>query len=108
MAKPQQMDLLGQVLGETYRVERLLGEGGMGAVYEASHTRLPRKFAIKMLNAVALQDPDVFQRFRREAEIASSIGHENITQVYDFNHTPEGIPFMVLEYLDGEDLSTLR
>ncbi len=96
--------LMGTLLGDTYRIEKLIGEGGMGAVYEASHVRVPRRFAIKMLNAMALADPDVFQRFRREAEIASSLGHENITQVFDFNHTPDGVPFMVLELLKGEDL----
>jgi serine/threonine-protein kinase len=65
---------------------------------------VPRKFAVKMLNAEALAHEEVFQRFRREAEIASSIGHDNITQVFDFNQTPSGIPFMVLELLKGEDL----
>jgi serine/threonine-protein kinase len=97
-------ELVGQVLGETYKVERLIGQGGMGAIYEASHVRLPRKFAIKMLNAEALANEELYQRFRREAEIASSIGHDNITQVLDFNQTPDGTPFMVLELLVGEDL----
>jgi serine/threonine-protein kinase len=97
-------DLVGQILGETYKIEKMIGKGGMGAIYQASHVRVPRKFAVKMLNAEALAHKEVYQRFRREAEIASSIGHDNITQVFDFNQTPGGVPFMVLELLEGEDL----
>jgi tRNA A-37 threonylcarbamoyl transferase component Bud32 len=96
---------MGAVLGGTYKLERLIGEGGMGSVYEASHTRVPRKFAIKLLNPEVVGNKEVFERFRREAELTSSLGHENIVQVFDFNHTEDNIPYMVLELLQGEDLA---
>jgi serine/threonine-protein kinase len=96
---------VGTVLGGTYRLERELGRGGMGSVYEASHVRLPRRYAVKLLKGEFVHDRDVFDRFRREAEIASSLGHDNIVEVFDFNFSDDGQPYMVLELLTGEDLS---
>src|SRR5262245_7790269 len=96
---------VGMVLGNTYRLEKLLGEGGMGSVYEATHLRVPRKFAVKMLNPDVIGNRQIFERFQREAEIASSLGSEHITQVFDFNHADDGSPYMVLELLQGEDLA---
>ena len=98
-------DIVGQVLAETYRVTTLLGEGGMGSVYAAEHVRLPRRFAIKVLHAEALKQREIFGRFRREAEIASSLGHPNIVDVMDFNHMPTGEPYIVMELLEGEELA---
>jgi serine/threonine protein kinase len=99
----------GTVLNGTYRVEGKLGEGGMGLVYEAAHTRLPKRFAVKVLNALASVDRTALARFRREAEICSSLGHPNIVEVIDFNETPDGTPYIVMELLAGEDLgSALR
>ena len=69
-------DRIGSIVARSYRLERVLGEGGMGTVYEATHTRVPRKFAVKVLKPECASDRDLFERFRREAEIASSIGHE--------------------------------
>lgn len=96
--------LVGRVLAQTYRVERLLGKGGMGAVYEAAHLRLPTKVAVKVLHAEAAANEEIFTRFRKEAEITSALRHPNIVQVLDFNHLPDGTPYLVMEYLDGEDL----
>jgi eukaryotic-like serine/threonine-protein kinase len=96
---------IGMVLNGTYRIERLLGEGGMGTVYEAVHQRVPRRFAVKMLNPEIIGNREVFDRFRREAEIASSLGSQHIVQVFDFNHAEDGSPYMVLELLDGHDLA---
>ena len=96
--------LVGLVLAETYRVERLLGKGGMGAVYAAAHLRLPTKVAVKVLHAEAAVNPEIFTRFRREAEITSALRHPNIVQVLDFNRLQDGTPYLVMEYLDGEDL----
>ncbi|MCC6994833.1 MAG: serine/threonine protein kinase, partial [Deltaproteobacteria bacterium] len=98
--------LLGTVIGGMYRLERLLGEGGMGSVYEAQHLRLPRRFAVKLLNQEVLGNKNAFERFQREAEIASALGDPHIVQVFDFNHTADGLPYMVLELLEGEDLWT--
>jgi eukaryotic-like serine/threonine-protein kinase len=97
---------IGKVLGGSYHLVRLIGEGGMGAVYEAEHIRLPRRFAVKLLRAEVGADPVAIERFRREADIASSIGHEHIVDVVDFNVTGAGVPYMVLELLEGEDLGT--
>src|SRR5262245_22363525 len=96
---------IGAVVGGAYRIERLLGQGGMGSVYEAQHLRLPRRYAVKILNAQLLSNRGIFERFQREAEIASALGHEHIAQVFDFNLTDDGTPYMVLELLVGEDLA---
>ena len=103
----KKVDLLGRTLGETYRVERLIGKGGMGAVYEASHLRVDRQFAIKVLNDYYVDDPQIMARFRREAMLGSRLGHDNIVQVLDFNRTDEGDPYLVMEVLEGEDLQQL-
>ena len=95
----------GMVLGGTYRLERLIGAGGMGSVYEAVHLRVPRRFAVKLLNPELVNNREIFERFRREAEIAGALGHEHIVQVFDFNYADGGVPYMVLELLSGEDLS---
>ena len=97
--------LIGRILHDTHEVVRQIGQGGMGAVYEAVHKRLRKqKFAIKVLHQKMLENETVFARFQREAEIATEIGHPNIIQVVDFYDTDEGLPCMVMEYLVGEDL----
>ncbi len=97
---------VGVVLGDTYEIVRLLGEGGMGAVWEARHLRLPgKRCAVKVLHGQATADREAYARFRREAEIASRIGHPNIIEVLDWNTLPSGTPYLVLEYLEGEDLA---
>lgn len=100
------MDLSGLILHETYRLERQLGEGGMGEVYVASHLRLERKFAVKLLVAEAARDEVALGRFQREARVTSALGHPHIVEVVDFNLTPEGRPYLVMELLEGEDLAT--
>jgi serine/threonine-protein kinase len=96
---------VGSVIADTYTIEALIGRGGMGAVFLASHKRLPGKqVAIKVLHA-ELAGEEVLARFKREAEIASRLGHPNIVQVHDFNVMPDGTPYLVLEYLHGESLA---
>ncbi len=96
---------LGKVLGETYEIARLVGEGGMGRVYEARHLRLPdRRFAVKVMHPEFARQPEVVARFQREAESASSIGHPNVVDVFDVHKTPDGIPYLVGEFLEGEEL----
>ncbi|MSP60614.1 MAG: serine/threonine protein kinase [Myxococcales bacterium] len=95
---------LGAVLVETYRIDRLIGEGGMGRVYEATHLRLPKRFAVKMLNVSMLGNLEALLRFRREAEIVATLEHPNIVTLFDYNLTDDGVPYVVLEYLDGEHL----
>ncbi|HZW89926.1 MAG TPA: protein kinase, partial [Myxococcaceae bacterium] len=97
---------VGAVLGETYRIQSLIGRGGMGAVWAAEHLRLPGKHvAVKVLLDAAAGGEEMLQRFRREAEIASRLGHPNIVEVLDFNTLPTGQPYIVLEYLQGETLA---
>ncbi|HEU4613662.1 MAG TPA: serine/threonine-protein kinase, partial [Kofleriaceae bacterium] len=96
---------VGSVIADTYTIEALIGRGGMGAVFMASHKRLPGKqVAIKVLHA-EMSGEEVLARFKREAEIASRLGHPNIVQVHDFNLMPDGTPYLVLEYLHGESLA---
>src|SRR5215831_2781309 len=97
--------LVGKILGETYQVVRLIGRGGMGAIYEAAHARLQgKRYAIKVLTAQLGERPDLLARFRREAEIASQLGHEHIVEVHDFD-LADGQAYMVMELLEGEDLA---
>jgi serine/threonine protein kinase len=95
----------GTILKNTYVLGQRLGAVGMGEVFEASHTRLRRRFAVKVLSRRHTDSLEAFARFRREAEISSRLGHPNIVEVIDFDHTDEGQPFLVMELLDGEDLA---
>jgi tRNA A-37 threonylcarbamoyl transferase component Bud32 len=96
---------LGVSLADTYRIVRRIGIGGMGAVYEASHARIPaRRFAVKVMHDELARKPELVTRFRREAEVAGLAAHPNSVNVFDVDDTPEGIPFIVAELLEGEDL----
>ncbi|MBW2453463.1 MAG: serine/threonine protein kinase [Deltaproteobacteria bacterium] len=98
-------ELIGTTLCDTYTINRVLGEGGMGRVYEAQHTRIASKrFAIKTLHPEFLRQRDVIQRFRREAEAAASISSPHVVGVYDVDKIPDGRPFLVAELLDGQEL----
>jgi len=93
---------VGTLIADTYEIKRLLGRGGMGTVWEASHARLPgKRVAIKVLHPEVAKDAESLARFRREAEIASRIGHPNIVDVHDFNELADGTPYLILEYLEG-------
>ena len=95
---------IGHVLAGKYRVERHLGQGGMGAVYEVFHEVLQARFAVKVLTLDIEDDSEVVKRFIREARIASGLRHRHIVQVTDFGHTAQGQPFFVMELLRGETL----
>lgn len=97
--------LLGQVFGGTYHILREIDRGGMATIYEASHTRIDRLFAIKVMHYKA--DAEMMARFEREAMIASRLDHENIVDVIDFNRTAQGEPYLVMELLKGENLAEL-
>ena len=96
---------LGSVVADTYRLEEYLGRGGFGAVYRARHTRLPREVAVKIVSAILLDEPIALARFENEAKLACSLSHEHIVQVFDFNRTASGHPYIVMELLHGENLS---
>jgi serine/threonine-protein kinase len=95
----------GQVFGR-YQIIRVIGEGGMGAVYEAIHTGLKKRVAIKTLLPSIAQNPDAQARFLREGEAASRMNHPNVVDVTDVG-SEDGIPYLVMEYLEGENLADL-
>jgi eukaryotic-like serine/threonine-protein kinase len=97
---------LGTVLDGIYRIDRLLGKGGMGSVYQATQTRLDKRVAIKVMSRDLTGNPEALLRFRREAQVTSQLGHPHIVHVFDFGTTPEDAPFMAMELLEGEDLET--
>lgn len=97
----------GTVLHDTYRILHPLGEGGCGAVYAAAHTRLPGHFAVKVLHRGLIRNLEAMSRFRHEAEITSTLRHPHIVQVLDFNVTPDGFPYLVMELLEGRSLAAL-
>ena len=95
----------GAVIGGKYRIERVLGTGGMGVVAAAHHLQLNRRVAIKYLLTEALEYPDVIERFTREAQVAASIRGEHVARVIDIGVFDDGAPYIVLEYLEGVDLA---
>lgn len=100
-------DLRGVVLDGRYRIIDLLGQGGMGNVYEAVHVTLDKRLAIKTLHPRLAHDERFRERFLREAKAASTIHHPNVVQIMDFGDTPDGSVYFVMEFLDGKDLRAL-
>ena len=97
-------DLEGRQLG-AYRMGHRLGAGGIGAVYEATHVRTGRAYAVKVLLPDAALEPNALARFRREAEALAALGHASIVGVHDFDVTDDGVAFLVMDRLEGEDLA---
>jgi serine/threonine protein kinase len=103
------MTAVGETLGGKYRFERLLGEGGMGAVYAAENLNTGRRVAVKVLRGEWTQQPEVVQRFLREARATTTIAHPNVVEVLDLDVDRErGIPYIVQEFLEGETLEAER
>ncbi|MEO6951492.1 MAG: protein kinase [Polyangia bacterium] len=96
--------LIGTHLDGKYLVRRLIGEGGMGLVYEAEHVDIGRRVAIKILHSRYTREADVVARFRSEARAATRIGHPHIIDVFDSGTTVDGAVYLVMEFLDGRDL----
>jgi serine/threonine-protein kinase len=96
----------GEIVDGKYRIVRLLGEGGMGAVYEGENQRINRRVAIKVLHASAAAKATAVKRFEQEAKAAGLIGSEHIVEVLDLGTLPTGEQYMVMEFLEGEDLSS--
>src|SRR5580765_2843375 len=93
--------LVGVVLDERYRLDALLGEGGMGAVFRAHHLAMDRKVAVKLLKPHLAGDQAALRRFAREARATLKVDSPHAVKVLDFGVTPLGDYYMVLEYLDG-------
>jgi serine/threonine-protein kinase len=96
--------LVGVVLSGRYRIDRLLGEGGMGAVYQAEHTLMRKRMAVKVLHPEMSRMPEVVARFEREAMAAAHIDHPNVASATDFGKLDDGSFFLVLEYVEGQSL----
>jgi serine/threonine-protein kinase len=101
---PADDPLVGRVLSERYRILRKIGEGGMGCVYQAEHALIEKKIALKVLFQDLTRRADLVARFLQEAKSASRIGHENVIDISDFGQSPEGLVYIAMEYLDGQDL----
>jgi serine/threonine protein kinase len=98
-------DLEGVTLSGRYLVKRKVGQGGMGAVFEATHTEIGGRYAIKVLLDKYAQRDAIVKRLKQEAQLATSLDHEHIIRVTDFGNTDDGRTFVVMEYLDGESLA---
>jgi len=95
---------LGSVLDGAYRLVRVISHGGHGTVYEALQVKLARQVAVKIMAGELVENDEAQARFRRELSITSQLAHPHIVQLLDFGTTPDGHPYLVTEYLEGEDL----
>lgn len=108
IAAPALQDpLVGRVLDDKYRLERRLGEGGMGTVYHATHLLIDRPVAVKVLHQRFVEDEAAQERFRREARAAGRLRHTNAVTVTDFGRTSAGCVYIVMELLEGRNLREL-
>jgi serine/threonine-protein kinase len=97
----------GTMLADKYRVEKVLGRGGMGVVVAATHVELDQRVALKFLLPDAMENMEVVERFAREARAAVKIESEHVARVIDVGKLEDGLPYMVMEYLNGRDLAAL-
>jgi serine/threonine protein kinase len=91
-----------------YRLQQLLGTGGMGQVYLAEHRKLGRQVAIKLLLPDRSEDPEMVRRFFHEARVVNQIKHENIVEIFDFIEEVGGFNYLIMEFLEGQDLTQTR
>ncbi len=98
---------LGTVIAGKYRVDQVLASGGMGVILTGHHVLLDQPIAVKMLRPTALENPELVARFSREARAAAKLKSEHVARVIDVGALDDGAPYMVMEYLDGTDLSRL-
>jgi GAF domain-containing protein len=96
--------VVGQTVDGKYRIDELIGRGGMGAVFRARDLRLERDVAIKIVRAELVAAPEARERFRREAQMAARLQHPSIVTVFDYGALPDGTAYLVMEYVRGEDL----
>ncbi|MBX9572204.1 MAG: serine/threonine-protein kinase, partial [Candidatus Obscuribacterales bacterium] len=101
------LKLVGKVLDKKYQITELLGEGGMGAVYGATHLHLNRNCAVKVISRRHAADPVALKRFKLEAEAASSLKHPNIIEIHDFGISEDEQAYIVMELIAGESLDDL-
>jgi serine/threonine-protein kinase len=99
--------LIGKTIAGCYVIEDMLGEGGMSTVYRARHKLVDRPCAIKVMNPALATDAKVRERFRREARSTQAIAHPNVIEIFDQGEMDDGVPYIVMDLLDGGTLSTL-
>lgn len=99
--------LVGTVFADKYEILSVLGAGGMSVIYKARHKYMERICAVKLLHPFLLSDASMFQRFQYEAKAASNLSHPNVVAMHDFGITNDGKAYLVMDYLEGEDLSTV-
>ncbi len=97
----------GDVLAGKYRVDRVIGEGGMGVVVAATHIQLEERYALKFMLPRAMENPDASSRFLQEARAAAKLKSEHVARVHDVGVLESGAPYIVMEYLEGDDLSRI-
>lgn len=95
---------LGRTLDGKYRIEQRIGRGGSGTVYRARHLLIHRTVAVKVLSLELVSDEDALARFRREAAMAGRLKHFNIVSVTDFGITPDGVAYLVMDFIEGKSL----
>jgi len=95
----------GQLVGDKYRVQRLIGTGGMGTVWEGTHEQLGTRVAIKFIKPQFAEQPEARARFQIEARAAAKLQTKHAVHVYDYGVTPDGLPYIVMEFLEGHSLS---
>ena len=106
-AGPSDDAMIGAVLAGTFRVTKVIGEGGMGRLYEAEHVRLDRKYGVKVIHADYAGREDLLTRFDREARAMSRVRSDHVVDVVDVLRTPDGRPCIAVELLEGRDLESL-
>ncbi|CAN5239614.1 hypothetical protein BH11CYA1_BH11CYA1_04810 [soil metagenome] len=99
--------LVGTTFADKYEILSVLGTGGMSVIYKARHKYMERICAVKLLHPFLLSDSSMFQRFQYEAKAASNLSHPNVVTMHDFGITSDGKAYLVMDYLEGEDLSTV-
>src|SRR5580692_5602406 len=100
----EQPELIGRTIADKYAIDSYLGGGGMGAVYRARQVGLDKLVAIKILHSEFATETSFVTRFKREAKAASRIDHPNSMRVLDFGQEPDGLLYIVMEYLAGRSL----
>src|SRR3979490_318213 len=96
----------GVTFGGRYEILSVLGQGGMGAVYQARDRELDRLIALKVIRPELATDPAILQRFKQELILARNITHKNVVRIYDLGES-DGIRFITMEYVDGDDMRTM-